>query len=391
MTVDPATTDQQPQPGRTAAAAVAAHLQADIARLAATATVGILEQIDSFRGRDLPRADVDAHVRFFLEAGIRALAAGRTAATEAELEAARAYGARRAADGVPAEDVLLSFYVAFRAVWEETSDVLAQRDDLGELLPAMERTMLWVQYITSEVGAGHRDALAGASMARLAASRRLAEALDDPTVPESELHTALERLGFDPEGGFHLWVSRRTADASRLRAIQSRLEDGPGRFVVLDTPGEVVVVGQGWQPAAQTEEALLEDGGGPVGVGLVRSGPAGARRSIGDARRALRAGGGRPGAHRYADIWPFALIADVGAGHVPLLDGALDTARSHPHLGEAVREFADHGFSVAAASRVLSVHANTLRYRLDRWQELTGLDCRTYTGLITSRAAVELA
>ncbi|WP_128980760.1 PucR family transcriptional regulator [Streptomyces roseicoloratus] len=391
MTVDLATTDQRPDAGRTAAAAVAAHLRADIARLAARATAEIIQQIDGFRRADLPRADLDAHVRFFLEAGIRALGEGRTAATDAEREAARAYGARRAADAVPAEDVLLSFYVAFRTVWEVTGDALAQRDDLGDLLPAMERTMLWVQYVTSEVGAGHREAQAGASTARLAAGRRLAEALDDPAVPESELHTALERLGFDPEGDFQLWVSRRDADAVRLRTVQARLEEAAGRFAVLGVSGEIVVVGQGGQATSPAEAALLADGGGPVGAGLVRSGPAGARRSVDDARRALRAGGGRPGVHRYADVWPFALVADVGAGRVPLLDEALDTARSNPHLAEAVREFADQGFSVAAAARALSVHANTLTYRLDRWHELTGLDCRTYAGLFTSRAAVELA
>ncbi|MER8043652.1 helix-turn-helix domain-containing protein [Streptomyces sp. NPDC094032] len=389
--MDLATTGRRPDAEPTAAACVAAYLQADLARLAARAAAEILKQIESFRRQDLPRADHDAHVRFFLEAGLRALGEGRTAATDAEREAARAYGERRAGDGVPAEDLMLSFYVAFRAVWEEVCDVLAQRDDLGDLLSSMERTMLWVQHITGEVGAGHRDAQACASMARLAAGRRLAEALDDPAVPESDLHTALERLDFDPRGEFQLWVSRRPADPHRLRAIQSRLEEGPGHFVALDTPGEVVVVGQDREPNAQVETALLADGGGPVGAGLVRSGPAGARRSIDDARRALCAGRGRPGVHRYADIWPFALVADAGASRVPQLDEALETARSNPHLAEAVREFADHGFSVAAAARALNVHANTLTYRLERWHELTGLDCRTYTGLFTSRAAVELS
>ncbi|MFF0435548.1 PucR family transcriptional regulator [Streptomyces sp. NPDC004327] len=388
--MDLATTDQRPDANPTAAACVAAHLRADLARLAVRAADEIQQQIDSFLSQDLPRADLDAHVRFFLDAGIRALGEGRTAATDAEREAARAYGARRAADGVPAEDVMLSFYVAFRAVWEEIGGALAQRDDLGDLLPAMERTMLWVQYVTSEVGAGHRDGQACASMARVVAGRRLAEALDDPAVPESELHTALERLDFDPQGEFQLWVRRRQADATRLQAVQSRLEEGPGRFVVLDTPGEVVIVGQDWQSADRVEAVLLADGGGPVGAGLVRTGPAGVRGSINDARRALCAGRGRPGVHRYADIWPFALVADAGAGRVPLLEEALETARCNPHLAEAVREFADHGFSVAAAARALNVHANTLTYRLDRWHELTGLDCRTYTGLFTSRAAVEL-
>ncbi len=53
-----------------------------------------------------------------------------------------------------------------------------------------------------------------------------------------------------------------------------------------------------------------------------------------------------------------------------------------------MRAFGEHGFSVSEAGRRLSVHANTVGYRLDRWAELTGWDPRTFPGLVRSLAAL---
>ena len=50
--------------------------------------------------------------------------------------------------------------------------------------------------------------------------------------------------------------------------------------------------------------------------------------------------------------------------------------------------FAAAGFSVSEASRTLAVHANTVAYRLDRWEELTGWDPRSFNGLVRSVAAL---
>ncbi|MCC5949132.1 MAG: helix-turn-helix domain-containing protein [Nitriliruptoraceae bacterium] len=64
------------------------------------------------------------------------------------------------------------------------------------------------------------------------------------------------------------------------------------------------------------------------------------------------------------------------ARFVELIDNERGTpvAAEHPHLADAVRTFAEAGFSVSEAGRRLEVHANTVAYRLDRWEELTGWD-----------------
>ncbi|WP_411742559.1 helix-turn-helix domain-containing protein [Rhodococcus sp. IEGM 1318] len=57
---------------------------------------------------------------------------------------------------------------------------------------------------------------------------------------------------------------------------------------------------------------------------------------------------------------------------------------------DAVRAFARSGFSVSAAARDIHLHANSVTYRLDRWQHLTGWDARTLDGLMKSIVRLEL-
>ena len=65
-------------------------------------------------------------------------------------------------------------------------------------------------------------------------------------------------------------------------------------------------------------------------------------------------------------------------------------AEEHSHLMDAVRAFARSGFSVSAAARDIHLHANSVTYRLDRWQHLTGWDARTLDGLMKSMVSLEL-
>jgi DNA-binding PucR family transcriptional regulator len=55
-----------------------------------------------------------------------------------------------------------------------------------------------------------------------------------------------------------------------------------------------------------------------------------------------------------------------------------------------VRAYADCRYSVSACARRLHIHPNSARYRLDRWQTLTGWDVETFNGLTASVIALEL-
>ncbi|OLT14815.1 hypothetical protein BJF78_17395 [Pseudonocardia sp. CNS-139] len=121
---------------------------------------------------------------------------------------------------------------------------------------------------------------------------------------------------------------------------------------------------------------------------MARPGLAGAVASLGDAERALALARLRTGTVRFEADW---LAATLLAHHerlTPLLRSPVPAR--HPHLAEAVRAFAEHGFSIAASAAALHLHPNTVAYRLDRWHHHTGWDPRTWDGLTRSLAAMAL-
>ena len=60
-------------------------------------------------------------------------------------------------------------------------------------------------------------------------------------------------------------------------------------------------------------------------------------------------------------------------------------------LRATVETYFAAGLNVAAAAKALSLHPNSLRYRLRRIAEITGHDPRTLAGLLELIAAARLA
>ncbi|MFI2207028.1 helix-turn-helix domain-containing protein [Streptomyces sp. NPDC020192] len=122
-----------------------------------------------------------------------------------------------------------------------------------------------------------------------------------------------------------------------------------------------------------------------VGLGEVVPGLAGAaesRRSAELALRALTYAGGPRAVGRTADVADTVGVLQVveALRDVTLARGtsvarlAAHDAESGGRLVETLRAYLDHFGDVAAASRALAVHPNSLRYRLRRITEVCGLD-----------------
>lgn len=77
--------------------------------------------------------------------------------------------------------------------------------------------------------------------------------------------------------------------------------------------------------------------------------------------------------------WPLRGWAHLAIPRDCALSAHRGELRRTSHLMDAVRAFARSGFSVSAAARDIHLHANSVTYRLDRWQHLTGWDARTST------------
>ncbi len=185
----------------------------------------------------------------------------------------------------------------------------------------------------------------------------------------------------DPEAGVEL---------IRRDARQARLD------VLTGVQGDrlIVILGGGTDPAKTTGRFAAHFGPGPVVYGPVVTDLMGASR----AARAAIAG------YLAAPAWldaprpvgaeellpERALSADETARRQLVVDIYTPLAQAGPVLLETLAAFFENGGSVEATSRMLFVHANTVRYRLRRITELSGYSPSNPRHAYTLRIALTL-
>ncbi|WP_411104150.1 PucR family transcriptional regulator [Streptomyces sp. cmx-4-9] len=94
-----------------------------------------------------------------------------------------------------------------------------------------------------------------------------------------------------------------------------------------------------------------------------------------------------PGLHRLGDLAVAYQLAQPGPARTALA-GLLAPLAQHPHLLDALRAFLATGHNRGAAAASLSIHRNTLTYRLSRVHLLTGRDATCPTGARDLAAAL---
>jgi purine catabolism regulator len=109
--------------------------------------------------------------------------------------------------------------------------------------------------------------------------------------------------------------------------------------------------------------------------GRPAAGTDGARASYQEAQELLAYDGlGRVAAYEEVLV-PRVLLGDARARDAFLRDlfAPLEGRKGGPTLREALMRYAEHGFAFRRTANALGIHPNTLRYRLERAAELTGL------------------
>lgn len=163
----------------------------------------------------------------------------------------------------------------------------------------------------------------------------------------------------------------------------------PGTLRCATRGNLMIALVQGISPQAVVETAQRQNPDASFGIGLPRTGLSGAATSMADARAALSLAD--PGQVKsFADHWLLATLAPTAQRFAVLLEPRREAAQQHPDLAETVLKFAENGFSLTATARVLHVHPNTVKYRLQRWQQLTDWDVRTWQGLSSTIIALGL-
>jgi hypothetical protein len=305
------------------------------------------------------------------------------------VEHARSLGALRAQQGVSVEAVIGAGNLTCRAVWNALLDRAQAEDPVqaGRLTSVVNWLWMWLRAVTGAVVDGYAETARASEGARVTLEHQFLESLYGGRATAESTALAARAMNFDPHGTFQvICCPAESWRTQELDLLKRRLRAQLGTSITLVRGTALVTVFQGI-PASQVL-GLLGRGGAQVtaGVGLERPGLAGAAESIVDAERALALSRQRGGVADFGADW----LAATMLPHLDRLQPLIDAGRAQKqsHLRDAVFSYSRHGFSITASAEALHIHPNTMKYRLDRWQQLTGWDPRTLDGLLRSLLSI---
>ncbi|XVU21895.1 PucR family transcriptional regulator [Actinoplanes sp. CA-054009] len=323
---------------------------------------------------------------------IRHLLAGITARrppSPAEAQFSRHVGRNRADLGIPLEALLGAYHFGYQLAWRTARTLVLQRDPrrVDDLMIMVDLLWSWLRYITSAVADGYNEASADREQAQFALAQTLVTALADDHVDAPAVASAARGLGLDPAGWFRvLHVPAHDPAPEHLQQLRRALHQQSIAAVAVCRGATTVVVVQDAAP----DDVLAALGEPPVaGIGMRRRGLAGAAESFADGERAFAVAAGRGQRVEFETTWLVATLRSELDRLRPLLDPGLHL--DQPHLAAAVRALIDNDLSVTRAAQALHLHHNTVKYRLNRWRELTGWDPHSLDGLVRSLLVLSAA
>ena len=347
------------------------------------------EEVDGYTHGVVPRADLEASARSNMVAMLVGLAERRDP-TDEELGILRRLGARRAEQRLPIDAVIAGFHVGFRELWGSLVEHVPpdEPETASQLLTAATTVWRWVLEVTDAIASTYAVTVRALDARVVGARQRFVELLVSGDLDSAEAATLGATLGFDPVDAFRATVIRGATDELHAIELQRELELLTGRYAVAARGLLVVVISQGAAVDEVVATCRRLEPDAALATGRDRRGLRGARASLMDAEQTLRVTAEREHT-TFDDAWLWATLAEASDRLADLLAPGVEAAIDHPHLAETVQAFADGGFSVTEAARRLQLHANTVSYRLERWQDLTGWDPRRFEGLVRSLAAID--
>ncbi|QKV91685.1 helix-turn-helix domain-containing protein [Streptomyces sp. NA02950] len=279
----------------------------------------------------------------------------------------------RVARGVSLSDGLRAFRRALGAM-RDLFIAEATRQGLDPLVVVDRTRALWelADVESVQIALVHREAEISAAL--FDAQRRAAylRGLLFGTLSAAEIHSGAAIYGLDPTRAY--------------RAIRARPDTGRGTAQLarsLDTlcrsHGRTAMIAVMDEAVAGVVEAKPVVGDLPVTAGL------GPPTALGQVHRSFRTAGrlldaaaayGLRGVHDLGDLsWRVAVPSEPELSEL-LLDRHLRPLAAEGEFGklieESVRAYFELGRHIGATAEYLHVHVNTLRYRLRRFEELTG-------------------
>src|SRR4051794_2645045 len=377
-------------------ASIARRLERSVGSLT-TSTVTRME-------RDMPwfrnlSAEDRSWIGLIVQAGINAFVAWYREPLGSSPVTAEVFGAApRALTGVVTLHQTVEMVRLTIEVVEENVAEAVGEQDAPSVRESIIRYAREVAFATAEVYARAAE-MRGAWDARL-------EALVVDSVLRAEadetVRSRASALGWESKGAVVVVLGRVPYGEAAGRARESIIDDvrHSARHVGLDAlcamQGDrmVIVLGGVDNPDKAGAAVAEHFGEGPVVIGPVVPDLVHASISARAATAGLRAAPGWPQAPRPVtsdDLLPERALSGDGHARRQLVQEVYrPLAESGTALLETVSEFFEHGSSLEATARAMFVHANTVRYRLRRAAEITGLTPSDPRHAYTYRVALTL-
>ncbi|QLY29888.1 PucR family transcriptional regulator [Nocardia huaxiensis] len=314
----------------------------------------------------LSSAELRPRTGLMIEVVLQAFGAQRTP-SETELRSFHEWGVARARQGISLADMLTAWRIAVREILDEITSIGRSHNIADRLQLELVREMLdLVDIAILEFTSGHREIeLENARLDHQARAEFVRSVLTG-TVGRAELAVRAQRYGLGIDHPYIPFRVRPTA-AHSLEALE-RLLPRPSFTTTVD--GDLAGF------TDRLPESL------PVPLGFADPAPIDALSpGFTQATRALNAATAfqRTGAHSLAELGLLpAVLADSEVGDLLIgryLDPLRHTGTPEVYL-DTLRCYLESGQHIDSTAKTLVVHPNTVRYRIDRFQALTGHDLR---------------
>jgi len=348
----------------------------------------MLEQLPSYR--DLPRKALDTEVELEVERVLRSACAGRSTLDESELAELAAIGEARAQQGVPVAEMLRAWRIGVEVVFGYAREVgrrLGVED--AQMLEFVQSALAWSDIAMVTTAEAHRKAELARVLADEEERATFVRGALLGTVPPTDLRVRAEAHGLDPTAQY---VAVR---ARRDERVPARVQERDLGFHASRQRSCGVAANVDGAIAGFLMEPPPRDVHGVVGFGPRRP-----LEQLADsyrlAARALMTAEacGLEGAHDIASLGLRAAVVmdkDVGETLRERYLEPLDAGGSAGELVATLRAYLACDINVERTATKLFVHQNTVRYRLARFEELTGASLRDTRVLIELWWALEFA
>lgn len=323
--------------------------------------------------------DLVTNAKALIELFLRAIGEGR-APTENELALPVSWGAERARDGLPLEAVLRIYPIGAREAWRyATTHALPRLPP--EVLDFVDRILEFLGSVLPLVATGYLHEQQDLAWEKREGRQSLTTALLDGRAAD-RLAT---RIGATLAQDYVVVVyrlpdvpanhSNREATAT-VRAIQAALDEDTDLLWTFERDRGVVLAPTAAHVPAVLAKVDAVTGGAHLAAAAIAAGTADIPRAHQEAvavlelAERLRRGSGL---FWLSDLAIEFQLAQPGPAR-DYLARLLDPVATHQHLLDALRAFVAAGYNRGEAASALTIHRNTLNYRLNRVHTLSGHD-----------------